>query len=146
DPRASAGQTDGGPDGCQRRRGRPLEGDRWDDSGSGITTMRTTNGFGPRRHRGLLGLALPLAALCLMAPAARAQSRTAESIWSQNDAEQRAIDQVPVSDRGSITDTRCQEVGVGRMGSLPRFRCTVWFTPAPAAPATPSATPTPGTP
>ncbi|MFM1799247.1 MAG: hypothetical protein RLZZ117_1525 [Cyanobacteriota bacterium] len=81
-----------------------------------------------------LGLALSLAAL--VAPPVRAESRTAESIWSQSDAEQRAIQQIPLADRDGITQTRCQEVGVGRMGSLPRFRCTVWFTPANAgAPA-----------
>jgi hypothetical protein len=68
----------------------------------------------------------------------RAESRTAESIWSQSDAQQRAIQQIPLADRDNITQTRCQEVGVGSMGSLPRFRCTVWFDPTPpAAPATP---------
>ena len=76
---------------------------------------------------GLILLALPL--VWGGAPAAWGASRTAESIWSQRDAEQQAIDQIPVEDRQGITNTRCQEVGVGRMGSLPRFRCTVWFTP-----------------
>ena len=102
----------------------------------------------------LLPLALPL--LGLWALPARADSRTAESIWSQSDAQQRATSQVPLADRANISDTRCQEVGVGRMGSLPRFRCTVWFTPTPAvkpaapattaAPATPAAPVAPGTP
>lgn len=86
----------------------------------------------------LLWLGLPLSLLWLTAPEARAESRTAESIWSQSDAQQRATSQVPLADRANISDTRCQEVGVGRMGSLPRFRCTVWFTPTPAAkPAAP---------
>ncbi len=87
--------------------------------------------------RGLLPWLLPLAlpallglpVIALSAAPARAESRTAESIWSQSDAQQRAIDQIPLEDRGGISQTRCQEVGVGRMGSLPRFRCTVWFTP-----------------
>jgi hypothetical protein len=91
-------------------------------------------------------LSLPLAALVLVAPPARAESRTAESIWSQSDAQQRAIDQIPEADRAGITNTRCQEVGVGRMGSLPRFRCTVWFTPPQPAPVAPSAPASPATP
>lgn len=89
-------------------------------------------GRGLRRVAGrrLLPLALPL--LWLAALPVLAESRSAESIWSQNDAQQRAIQQIPLADRDGITQTRCQEVGVGRMGGLPRFRCTVWFTPAPA--------------
>lgn len=91
----------------------------------------------------LLGLAMPLPLLWLTIPAAQAESRTAESIWSQDDAQRQAIDQIPVADRKDITQTRCQQIGTG-MGSLPRYRCTVWFTPrstpaAPAAPATPAA-------
>ncbi|MEB3259935.1 MAG: hypothetical protein VKP63_04820 [Cyanobacteriota bacterium] len=87
----------------------------------------------------LLALALPallgLPVVALSAAPARADSRTAESIWSQSDAQQRATSQIPLADREGITQTRCQEVGVGRMGSLPRYRCTVWFTPAtPGAP------------
>ncbi len=81
-------------------------------------------------------MTLPL--LWLVALPVRAESRTAESIWSQSDAQQRAIQQVPLADRDGITQTRCQEVGVGRMGSLPRFRCTVWFEPAAPAPASPA--------
>jgi hypothetical protein len=78
---------------------------------------------------GLGPLALALVGLCALP--VRAESRTAESIWSQSDALQRATAQVPLADRENISETRCQEVGVGRMGSLPRFRCTVWFTPSP---------------
>lgn len=89
-----------------------------------------------QRFDWLLWLALPLSLLWLPAPEARAESRTAESIWSESDASQRAIDQVPPEAREGISQTRCQEVGVGRMGSLPRFRCTVWFDP-PTAPAKP---------
>jgi len=85
----------------------------------------------------LLPLIVPF--LWLVALPVQAGSRTAESIWSQSDAQQRAVDQIPREDREGITQTRCQEVGVGRMGSLPRFRCTVWFNPtAPATPATPA--------
>ncbi|MFN9658876.1 MAG: hypothetical protein ACK6BC_00615 [Cyanobacteriota bacterium] len=98
------------------------------------------------RCRGLpLSLVLPL--LWLAALPAGAESRTAESIWSQSEAQQRATDQIPLADRDGITQTRCQEVGVGPMGSLPRFRCTVWFqpvapSPEPAAPAlSPPSTP-----
>jgi hypothetical protein len=89
---------------------------------------------------------LPFSALLLIAPPAQAESRTAESIWSQSDAEQRAIDQIPMADRAGISNTRCQEVGVGRMGSLPRYRCTVWFTPPPAAPVAPATPAGPATP
>jgi hypothetical protein len=84
----------------------------------------------------MVPLALPLFGLAALP--VRAESRTAESIWSQSDAQQRAIQQVPLANRDGITQTRCQEVGVGRMGSLPRYRCTVWFDPvAPAPPSTP---------
>lgn len=97
-------------------------------------TVPEPRGFGGGIRRGagrrLLPLALPL--LWLVALPVRAESRSAESIWSQDDAQQRAIQQVPLADRDGITQTRCQEVGVGRMGGLPRFRCTVWFTPVPA--------------
>lgn len=119
----------------------------------GRTTRPGAIGCRPGRRRlrlalPLLPLALPL--LWLGALPVRAESRTAESIWSQSDALQRATSQVPPADRATITDTRCQEVGVGRMGSLPRFRCTVWFTPTapakPAAPATPAAPVAPATP
>ncbi|MEB3317480.1 MAG: hypothetical protein VKO39_05000 [Cyanobacteriota bacterium] len=93
-------------------------------------------GRGWRRGRWLLPLSVPI--LWLAALPALAESRTAESIWSESDAQQRAIEQIPLEDRDGISQTRCQQVGVGPMGSLPRFRCTVWFTPAPAAtPATP---------
>jgi hypothetical protein len=87
----------------------------------------------------MVPLALPLFGLAPLP--VRAETRTAESIWSQSDAQQRAIQQVPLADRDNISQTRCQEVGVGPMGSLPRFRCTVWFTPA--APTPPSSKPLP---
>lgn len=97
-----------------------------------LQTMRLR----PWLARALLGLAAPLVSITpwLEPVQAGEASRTAESIWSQSDAQQRAVDQIPLDDRQSITTTRCQEVGVGRMGSLPRFRCTVWFVPAAPAP------------
>jgi len=105
-----------------------------------MTTSQTRaccpSGASQQRFRRVLWLALPLWLLWHSAPEARAESRTAESIWSQSDATQRAIEQVPPAAREGISQTRCQEVGVGRMGSLPRFRCTVWFEP-PTAPAKP---------
>jgi hypothetical protein len=105
------------------------------------TTRERRAGFSAgaawRQWLPLLWLALPL--LGLGALEVRAESRTAESIWSQSDAEQRAIQQIPLPDREGISHTRCQEVGVGRMGSLPRFRCTVWFEP-PSPSATPATT------
>ena len=100
---------------------------------------------GPRRTRLLPWLLASL--LGLWGLPGRTESRTAESIWSQSDAQQRAVGQIPLADRDGITQTRCQEVGVGRMGSLPRFRCTVWFTPVtPSLPDKPSTPVTPSTP
>ena len=85
---------------------------------------------------GTLGLALAALALVALAPwplAARAQpSRTAESIWSQEDASQRALQLVPTGAR--VDSTACQEIGVGSMGGLPRYRCTVRFSPGSASP------------
>ena len=75
-----------------------------------------------------LALALALAALGLGPLVARAEpSRTAESIWSQDDASQRALQLVPAG--AQVDSTSCQEIGVGSMGGLPRYRCTVRFTP-----------------
>jgi hypothetical protein len=60
--------------------------------------------------------------------AVRAQpSRTAESIWSQEDASQRALQLLPTG--AKVDSTACQEIGVGSMGGLPRYRCTVRFSP-----------------
>lgn len=77
-------------------------------------------------------LALALAALGLGPLVARAEpSRTAESIWSQDDASQRALQLVPAG--AQVDSTSCQEIGVGSMGGLPRYRCTVRFTPGGAS-------------
>lgn len=84
-----------------------------------------------------------LSLLWLSSAQAKAESRTAESIWSESDAQQRAIEQIPLEDRSGISNTRCQEVGVGRMGSLPRYRCTVWFDPTPKTPPSDQQQPAP---
>ena len=91
-----------------------------------------------RPSRGGQGLRAAILALTLvgLAPwplAARAQpSRTAESIWSQEDASQRALQLVPTG--AQVDSTACQEIGVGSMGGLPRYRCTVRFSPGAASP------------
>jgi hypothetical protein len=78
-------------------------------------------------------LALALAALGPWPLAARAEpSRTAESIWSQDDASQRALQLVPAG--AQVDSTSCQEISVGSMGGLPRFRCTVRFSTSGANP------------
>ena len=78
-------------------------------------------------------LALALAALAPWPLAVRAQpSRTAESIWSQEDASQRAMQLLPTG--AKVDSTACQEIGVGSMGGLPRYRCTVRFSPGGANP------------
>ena len=93
------------------------------------------SGSGPLGFRARsmgLGLGLGLAALGLWPLAVRAEpSRTAESIWSQDDASQRALQLVPAG--AQVDSTSCQEIGVGSMGGLPRYRCTVRFTPGGAS-------------
>jgi len=75
---------------------------------------------------------LALVALGLWPLVAQAEpSRTAESIWSQDDASQRALQLVPAG--AQVDSTSCQEIGVGSMGGLPRYRCTVRFTPGAAS-------------
>jgi len=84
----------------------------------------------PGRCSLLLG-ALLLAAL---PPAAQAGSVTAESIWDQNNALQRAQEQVP---RGAtVTGSQCTEVNV-RTGNY-RYICTVTYTETPPAAASPN--------
>ena len=98
----------------------------------------------PMRWRLQPGRALLLAAVLLAGPAC-AGSVTADSVWDQNDARQRAMQQVPAG--SNVTGTRCQTISVG-MGN-DRYRCTVEFqrgaeaaqpTP-PAQPTSPAATP-----
>jgi len=88
---------------------------------------------GRRAGTALTLMALALVALAAWPLAVRAQpSRTAESIWSQEDASQRALQLVPSGAR--VDSTACQEIGVGSMGGLPRYRCTVRFSPGGASP------------
>ncbi len=75
-----------------------------------------------------------LSTACLVAGPGFAASVTADSVWDQNDARQRALEQVP---KGStVTGTRCEVISVG-MGN-DRYRCTVEYSrggaPDPAAP------------
>ena len=64
-----------------------------------------------------------LSTACLVAGPACAASVTADSVWDQNDARQRALEQVP---KGStVTGTRCEVISVG-MGN-DRYRCTVEY-------------------
>jgi hypothetical protein len=62
----------------------------------------------------LLGAALPV----------QAGSITAESVWSEDDATQRAEVQVPKN--STITDTQCVTIQVTNSD---RYRCTVFFKP-----------------
>jgi hypothetical protein len=68
---------------------------------------------------GVILLTLPLSG--------RAESSTAESIWNQGNARQRALQQVPQG--ATVTGTSCESFSVG-MGNT-RYRCTVTFTTAP---------------
>jgi hypothetical protein len=61
----------------------------------------------------------------------RAGSVTADSINDHSAALQAALQQMP---RGATaTRSQCQSISVGF--GLPRWRCTVWFSDAPAPPA-----------
>jgi len=73
-----------------------------------------------------------LLSMPLLAPAARAGSATASSIWKKSNALQRARQQMPAG--AIVTAERCQEVEVG-MGNI-RYLCTVEFsTPTPGQPS-----------
>lgn len=52
-----------------------------------------------------------------------AGSVTADSVWDQNDARQRAMEQMPAG--STVTGTRCEVISVG-MGN-DRYRCTVEY-------------------
>jgi len=87
-----------------------------------------------RRRQLLLVLA---GALALgTADTAQAGSITAESIWDQSNAIQRAQSQLPAG--ASVSRSECTVVNV-RTGNY-RYICTVFYTDPPAAPA-PSPTP-----
>lgn len=65
---------------------------------------------------------------------ARAGSETAESVWNEANALQRAQEQVPAG--ATITGHRCESFGVGFNNT--RYRCTVQYSQDP-----PAATPAP---
>ena len=68
-----------------------------------------------------------LALLALLLAAAlpvQAGSITAESVWSEDDATQRAEVQVPKN--STVTDTQCETIQVRNSD---RYRCTVFFKP-----------------
>ena len=79
--------------------------------------------------RGTVALSLALLLGGWSAPAARAGSITAGSIWNQANAAMRARSQLPAGAR--ITDTRCVTVQVRNDN---HYRCTVRYTKEPAAP------------
>ena len=77
----------------------------------------------------LIGAAAIVAALPLLIPAAQAGSITASSIWDENNAVERAQEQMPAG--AVVTAKRCQEIDVR---GYTRYSCTVEFTqPTPAA-------------
>lgn len=74
-------------------------------------------------------LPILLALVPLLALPAVAGSVTADSINDHSAALQEALARVP---RGATaTRSQCQSIQVGGFG-LPRWRCTVWFSEAPA--------------
>jgi hypothetical protein len=78
------------------------------------------------RWRIRLGL-LSLGTAVLVAGPAMAGSVTADSVWDQNDARQRALEQMPAG--STVTGTRCEVISVG-MGN-DRYRCTVEYSSSP---------------
>ena len=84
---------------------------------------------------GLLAATAMLTLAGLAPRGAWAGSITAESIWDQRNALQRAQEQVPVG--ATVTGHRCTEVNV-RTGNY-RYICTLEYTlaPTPTAPLTP---------
>lgn len=95
---------------------------------------RPTSRWDGRWHRRAGFLALGTATALALMPPARAGSVTAESIWDQRNAIQRAQSQLPAG--ASVTRTECTVVNV-RTGN-DRYICTVFYSDAPAA-ANPSA-------
>ena len=75
--------------------------------------------------------ALPATAALALAPAAQAGSITAESIWDQQNAIERAQQQLPAN--ATVTNSRCTVVNV-RTGNY-RYICTLEYSTAPTAPA-----------
>ncbi|MFY8148051.1 MAG: hypothetical protein ACOVNL_02400 [Prochlorococcaceae cyanobacterium] len=83
------------------------------------------------RHLPLVLLLSGLAALLLQAPPARAGSETAESVWNEQNALERAQQQVPAG--ATITGHRCESFGVGFDNT--RYRCTVNYSQEAAEPS-----------
>jgi hypothetical protein len=69
--------------------------------------------------------------LALLPGPAHAGSATAESIFNRQATRQRAMEQVPKGAR--VTRTTCEELEVGLDNT--RYRCTVFYTSEPSAPA-----------
>ena len=88
----------------------------------------TRNQTRPMALRPMRSVALVGVILLTVPLSARAESSTAESIWDQGNARQRALQQVPQG--ATVTGTSCESFSVG-MGNT-RYRCTVTFTTAPA--------------
>ena len=81
--------------------------------------------------------ALLAVGLALLAVPARAGSVTAESIFDRQATRQQAKSQVPKG--ATITRTVCEDLEVGMDNT--RYRCTVFYTTAPASPAPATTTP-----
>ncbi|MBW4531306.1 MAG: hypothetical protein KME02_11540 [Aphanothece saxicola GSE-SYN-MK-01-06B] len=75
--------------------------------------------------------ALLAGSLALLAGDAHAGSVTAESIFDRQATRQQAKSQVPKG--ATVTRTVCEDIEVGMDNT--RYRCTVFYTTAPASPA-----------
>ncbi len=79
----------------------------------------------------LLAGALLAGSLSVISGPVRAGSVTAESVFNRQATRQRAMSQVPKG--AKVTRTVCEEVEVGMDNT--RYRCSVFYTTAPATPA-----------
>jgi hypothetical protein len=86
--------------------------------------------------------ALLAVGLALLAVPARAGSVTAESVFDRQATRQQAKSQVPKG--ATITRTVCEDIEVGLDNT--RYRCTVFYTTAPASPAPATTGPAPAAP
>ena len=86
--------------------------------------------------------ALLAVGLALLAVPARAGSVTAESVFDRQATRQQAKSQVPKG--ATITRTVCEDIEVGMDNT--RYRCTVFYTTAPASPAPATTGPAPAAP
>ena len=86
--------------------------------------------------------ALLAVGLALLAVPARAGSVTAESVFDRQATRQQARSQVPKG--ATITRTVCEDIEVGMDNT--RYRCTVFYTTAPASPAPATTAPAPAAP